>query len=191
MADWAVLGRVPDNRSDEGRGRQRCGFAGGVVRLTKIDAAQAHIRAAVRMFFEGVHPAPVFMIANAAREIVEKIGDHTDVTTVQEELAQQRGQTVDEMLRPLKAIANFLKHADRDPTSTSDIDEGHVAVVLQLACHDFGRVTGGMPVEAQVYEAWCTALCVQECFGRSVETTEIDQEDHCAFPWHQDRHYSG
>ena len=30
--------------------------------------------------------------------------------------------------------------------------------VLVLACHDFGRVAGGMPVEAQVFEAWIYAL---------------------------------
>jgi hypothetical protein len=128
------------------------------MRLTKIDAAEAHICAAVRMFFEGGHPAPIFMIANAAREIVEQIGDHTDVMTAQEELARGRALTRDGMLRPLKTIANFLKHADRDPTATIDIDDNDVEIVLQLACHDFGRVASGMPIEAQVFEAWIYAV---------------------------------
>jgi hypothetical protein len=34
--------------------------------LTKIDVAEAHIRAAVRLFFEGENPAPVYALANAA-----------------------------------------------------------------------------------------------------------------------------
>jgi hypothetical protein len=132
------------------------------MRLTKIDAAEAHICAAVRMFFEGGHPAPIFMIANAAREIVEQIGNHTDVTTAQEELARDRSLTRDAMLRPLKKIANFLKHADRDPAATIDIDHGNVEVVLQLACHDFGRIAGGMPIEAQVFEAWVYAVAFDD-----------------------------
>jgi hypothetical protein len=29
---------------------------------------------------------------------------------------------------------------------------------VELACNDFARVTGGMPIEAQVYEAWVNAV---------------------------------
>lgn len=141
--------------------------------LTKIDAAAAHIRTAVRMFFEGGHPAPIFMLANAAREIVEQIGSHTEVLTVQEEIATDRGLTVDGMLRPLKNIANFLKHADRDPTATIDIEENDVMVALQLACHDFGRTTGGMPIEAQIYEAWVTAIAFRKVSEAPLRKQEL------------------
>ncbi len=124
------------------------------MKLTKIDVAEAQIRAAVRMFFDGEHPVPVYTLANAAREIVATIGDQIDVETVQQELANARGVTVKELLRPLVGTANFFKHADRDANATLDFDENDAEVALQLACHDFGRITGGMPVEAQIYEAW-------------------------------------
>jgi hypothetical protein len=152
------------------------------MRLTKIDAAEAHIRTAVRMFFEGGHPAPIFMLANAAREIVEQIGGHTDVTTVQEELAGDRGLTVDEMLRPTKAIANFLKHADRDPAATIDIEENAIIMVLQLACHDFGRVAGGMPIEAQVYEAWATTIAFRKVSDAPLRRQELIRRAIAHFP---------
>jgi hypothetical protein len=61
------------------------------MRLTKIDVAEAHIRAAVWMFFRGEHPVPVYTLANAAREIVGTIANQTDVETVQQELATARG----------------------------------------------------------------------------------------------------
>jgi hypothetical protein len=128
------------------------------MRLTKIDVAEAQIRAAVRMFFRGGHPVPVYTLANAAREIVATIGEKIDVETVQQELAASRGIKVKERVRPLGAAANFFKHADRDADQTLDFDEGDAEVVLQLACHDFGRINGGMPVEAQIYEAWITAI---------------------------------
>jgi hypothetical protein len=127
-------------------------------KLTKIDAAEAQIRAAVRMFFEDGHPAPVYGLANGAREIVATIGGQIGVKTVQQELAAKLGTTVADMVRPLSRTAAFFKHADRDATATIELDEDDVEVVLQLACHDFGRIAGGMPIEAQVYEVWVTAL---------------------------------
>lgn len=36
--------------------------------------------------------------------------------------------------------------------------ETEVDPVLVLACHDFGRIANGMPVDAQVFEAWVYAL---------------------------------
>jgi hypothetical protein len=82
--------------------------------------------------------------------------------TVQRELAENRGLTPRALVKPLVRAANFFKHADRDATEVLDFDEEDAVIVLELACHDFGRVTGGMPVEAQVYEAWATAIA----FGR-------------------------
>jgi len=143
------------------------------MKLTKIDAAEAHIRTAVRMFFEGGHPAPIFMLANAAREIVEQVGGHMKVQTIQEKLAADRGLTVDELLRPLKTIANFLKHADRDPTATIEIEQSEIVKVLQLACQDFGRTAGGMSIEAQVYEAWATVIAFRKVSDAPLRREEM------------------
>jgi len=128
------------------------------MKLTKIDVAEAQIRAAVRIFFEGGHPVPVYTLANAAREIVAAIGNQIDVNTVQQELATARGVAVNELVRPLATTANFFKHADRDAAATLDFDDSDAEVTLQLACHDFGRITGGMPIEAQIYEVWITTI---------------------------------
>jgi len=143
------------------------------MKLTKIDAADAHIRTAVRMFFEGGHPDPIFMLANAAREIVEQVGGHMKVQTIQEKLAADRGLTVDELLRPLKTIANFLKHADRDPTATIEIEQSEIVKVLQLACQDFGRTAGGMSIEAQVYEAWATVIAFRKVSDAPLRRQEM------------------
>jgi hypothetical protein len=41
-----------------------------------------------------------------------------------------------------------------DPTAKLTFPETEVDHILGMACHDFGRVTGGMPVEAAVFENW-------------------------------------
>jgi len=53
-----------------------------VVELTKIDAADAQLHAAVCMFFEGGHPVPIYTLANAAREIIHSIADQTGIATI-------------------------------------------------------------------------------------------------------------
>lgn len=40
--------------------------------LTKLDVAEAHIKTAVRLFFEEGHPVSIYTLANAAREIVSE-----------------------------------------------------------------------------------------------------------------------
>ena len=128
------------------------------MKLTKIDIAEAHIRAAVRMFFAGEHPVPVFTLANAAREIVATIGDQTEVETLQQELATERGVSVKQLLAPLRAKANFFKHADQDAGDTIEFNEDDAVITLRLACQDFHRITGGIPREAQVFDLWVYAV---------------------------------
>jgi hypothetical protein len=52
----------------------------------------------------------------------------------------------------------FFKHADSDPAVSMSFKETEIDMVLMAACHDFGRVAKGMPIEAQVFEAWGATL---------------------------------
>jgi hypothetical protein len=133
--------------------------AGAVTyELTKIDVAAAHIRAAVKLFFEDAHPVPIYTLASAARELLTTLGDKAGVETILHSLAKQQNVNVAVLAKQAHEFAGFFKHADRKPTSTVTFMETEVDSVLVLACHDFGRIAKGMPVEAQVFEAWIYAL---------------------------------
>jgi hypothetical protein len=125
---------------------------------------------------------PCIRSPKAAREIVATIGEQIDVETVQQELAASRGIGVKEMLRPLGTTANFFKHADRDATATLDFDEGDAEVVLQLVYHDFGRITGGMPIEAQIYEAWVAAIAFPRVSEAPLRSQELIRRVIAHFP---------
>ena len=127
------------------------------MQLTKIDAAESHIAAAVRLYFQGQPIAPVFTLAAASREILTTIGGKMGVRTMLHGLAEDTGHPLREFVREAHEFANFFKHADRDATATIELDEEQVAIILFMACGDFARIAGGMSVEAQVYEAWCFA----------------------------------
>jgi hypothetical protein len=135
---------------------------GQKLKLNKIDVAEAQLKAAVRMFFEGGHPVPVYTLANAVREIVEKIGELIDVETAHRMLEAKDEKAVAKLKKEFNRIAAFFKHANHDARDTIELNETYVEVCLELACNDFHRVTGGRPIEAQVYEAWVNAVT----FGR-------------------------
>jgi hypothetical protein len=125
------------------------------MRLTKIDVAEAHLVTAARCQFSGEHPASVYLLASAAREILTTIGDKKGIRTMLAGLAEDTGRPMKEIVAAAHEFAGFLKHADRDPTAILDkLEHADVDTVLFIACHDFGRVTGGKPIELQVYEAW-------------------------------------
>ena len=146
---------------------------GQKLNLTKLDAAEAQLRTAV---------APIYALANAVRKVVGQIGKHLDVETVQNEIAKSRGMKVEEMIRPLSKTANFFKHADRDPTATISLEDDNVEVMLFFAGHDFGRVAGGMPIEAQVFEAWAYAATIERVSDAPLRRQQLIRRMIAAFP---------
>jgi hypothetical protein len=126
-----------------------------LLKLTKIDVAEAHLVTAVRSHFRGEHPASVYLLAASAREILTTLGEKTGQRTVLAGLAETTGTPLNKLIALAHEFAGFFKHADRNPTAVlEDFSEQDVEVVLQVACHDFFRIAKGLPIELQVYEAW-------------------------------------
>src|ERR1700730_95189 len=73
--------------------------------FTKIDVAEAHIRTAVRLFFEDAHPVPVHTLACAAREILAALGEKLGIDTILHEAARLTGCRAQE----LRAICQAAK----------------------------------------------------------------------------------
>jgi hypothetical protein len=131
-----------------------------LIVITKIGAAEAHIKAAVWLYLQGGHLVPVFTLANAAREVVATLGEKAKLDTIHQQLAARRGIPVKEMVKEVSGPAGFLKHADRNPNGSVEIYEELVAATLHIACHDFYEVTGATTIEAAIFDAWMTAIGV-------------------------------
>jgi hypothetical protein len=149
------------------------GAGASTFELTKIDVAEAEICTAVRLFFDDCHPVPIYMLASAAREILTTIATKAGIESVLHELADAEGAALKDAIQSSHQWANFFKHADRDPTDRIQFSETEVDSVLYTACNDFQRVTGGMPIEAQVFCFWIRALA----YERVSEAPLREQED--------------
>ena len=103
--------------------------------MTKIQAAQRQIDAAIWMLFRNDDPVAIHTVAMAAFRILR-------------DLAKQRGleHPVDSMIRPGKekefwcgvnSFSNFFKHADKDPDDTSGgfLEENNDSVLLFAATY--------------------------------------------------------
>src|SRR5262249_40722023 len=101
------------------------------------------------------------------------IGEKTGIETVTYSLAKRKGVTHKSLVRDVKRDANYFKHADRDARDVLRFNEGKVYGVLQIACHDFGLIAGGMPIEAQIYEVWVTALAFRRISNAPLRKQEL------------------
>lgn len=129
------------------------------MRLTKIDVAEAHLITGIQATFRGDHPASVYLLAASAREILTRIGSEKNIRTVLHGIAESSGKKLGRVVEEAHQYAAFLKHADKDPNSVlDDFTQADADAVLFVAGNDFGRITGGMPIELQVYEAWWLSI---------------------------------
>jgi hypothetical protein len=60
------------------------------MKLSKIDISEAQVCAAIHMFFDDAHPAPVHTLAAAAREILSTLGHKLRKKTLLDDLAISR-----------------------------------------------------------------------------------------------------
>jgi hypothetical protein len=153
------------------------------MRLTKIDVAEAHIVTAVRATFRAEHPASVYLLAASAREILTTIGHKTGVRTVLHGAAQDTGKKLVRLIHSAHSYANFMKHADKDPTAVIEgFEENEADAVLFIACHDFARIAGGQPIEMQVFEAWWFATAYAKVSTAPLRSQDIIRKCISRFP---------
>lgn len=87
------------------------------ITLTKFDVAHGLLRTAITLWFEDGDPASIHTLACASYEIIHTISKKKNP---QRDTLLFDSRAIDEQYRKpfviaLKDIANFFKHADRDP----------------------------------------------------------------------------
>lgn len=133
------------------------------MKLSKINVAEAQLCAAICLFFQDAHPVPVYTLAAAAREILTTVGQKLQIETFLDEIARWKGVPFKEEIKKAAYYINFFKHADRDPTAVlSGFSDQVNDPLIFCVCRDLGRIAEGLPVHAQVFEAWFFATMVKQ-----------------------------
>jgi hypothetical protein len=136
------------------------------MRITKLDAAEREIITAVRLLFNGGDPIAVCLLASAARDITSRLCEKRGIKSFFDFHPHSEKR---ELYRLSNRHSNYFKHANTDDEDVlEDFDEEEADAVLYVAVHDFGRLCGGLPVEARAFGMWFAARLDPSGHGKEV-----------------------
>lgn len=145
------------------------------LRLTKAEAAEGQFRQAIRLFFEQGDPASIHTLASAANQVLSDLLATAGAGGVSRNPHIFVEERFREWINAVKRDENFLKHADKDPSATLELDTfGTVAMLIECSLM-IERVTQRVSLDARVFLIWCMKA-YPEYF--QVEETNRQRLDH-------------
>lgn len=130
------------------------------IRVTKLEAAQRQIDAAIRLLFNDEDPIAIHSVAAAGCRIVRDSAKKSDT-----EVWKMMGQCIrPEMQKKfndevMNKFANFLKHADRDPDQILDeVDETINDIEIFLACILHNDLGLQWSPEMRIFVSWYSGI---------------------------------
>ncbi len=127
------------------------------IKISKLDAARRQILTAIRLYFNHGDIVSMHTLASAAFKITQNICDKSS------DLADSLTDWIDELVKPeakkmlwnkLHEIANFFKHADRDPDAVHEFYPGQTEYILFFAVYQYRKLTGEWSVEIRLFSTW-------------------------------------
>ncbi len=85
------------------------------ITVTKPDAAERQLCAAIRLFLVDGDPVAIHTLASAAAQITADLMKAKGMTSIVRGATLVREDRRKEVLKTMAAPENFFKHADRDP----------------------------------------------------------------------------
>jgi hypothetical protein len=126
------------------------------IRLSKQDAVRRQLLVGIRMYFNGGDIVAIHTLAAAAFGVVKQILDASGSPDAP-------SQWVAEVIKPeyykrfwtaLNKTANFLKHADQDPSAFHEFTPTETENLLFLAAYHYRSFTGDSPPEIIAMIRW-------------------------------------
>lgn len=147
--------------------------------ITKLEAAQRQLIAAVRLFFDDGDPVCVHTLASAARGIVHGECERIGVRDLFEDAKPSLpDRTRKDWYTEANRFANAFKHSKEDQgRDIEGFDDTANDSVLFVAIHDFGRILAHgnsgppvwMPAPLEAFEHWFLA-----CHANKLGAPEAD-----------------
>lgn len=130
-----------------------------VTQVTKLDAAQRQLDQAIRLLFGGGDMLSVHTLAFASFRILMDIFPHQD-----DDFGKQIDALIEGMgWKRFTAVANFLKHADRDADHVLKQDlEGPNISTIGFATLLYRRLAGDFTDDMRGFDCWNEILRAPE-----------------------------
>lgn len=122
--------------------------------VTKVDAAERQLQAAIRLFFEEREPISVHTLASAASQLTADLMKAKVLQSIVRSAAMVREERRREVLQTMAAPENFFKHADRDPEASLEFNPESTEFFIFASLAELEAVSGRRPREGEIYKMW-------------------------------------
>lgn len=125
------------------------------IRTNKVDAARRQLEAAIRMFFAKEDALAVHTIASAAYRILRDLAEGTGNSKFHESCKSMiKPGKEKEFWAAMNKSANFLKHADSDPSGILEIKEEANDMTIATACLYWESLGNQLTPEMRGFMIW-------------------------------------
>lgn len=159
--------------------------------LDKFDIARNALCGAIWLYISTPYHSAAHTLAGACSEIVNALmpsfseQDRKGAAQGSRALStfcENAGRTTEEYISlnsRLRFTYNFLKHADREPQSNTYLHPRLTEDIIFVAICDYMKLRKGIPIEAQVFDAWYLAMNPHKiAVGHEEYITKLE----CMFP---------
>lgn len=133
------------------------------VACSKRDAAIRQLDVAIGLLFTDGDPLAIRTLAGASYGILADLAENQEQgSSWRTKIIEDSGFTEKEVVRALNSAQNYLKHADRDPSSLLEFEEednDHLMFVASIECGGIGHP---LSYSMQAFQVWYLALYLEK-----------------------------
>lgn len=123
------------------------------MEISKLEAARRQLDCAIRLFFSDDDLCSVITLSRASFRLLWDIYP----TITSDGFEKPFGKLIAELgWSRFNEVANFLKHADKDPEAQMEPDEIHARTGIGFSIILYGRVTDSLSAEMKTWEVIMT-----------------------------------
>jgi len=130
--------------------------------ITKLDAARRQMDAAIGLYFDEGDEVSIHTLVGAARLLIANLSSAAKQETILEKFI--RPEKLLEFEKAIRAPQNFLKHADKDPDATLDLDPHATELLLLIEVEAYRGLTGGITDAMNIFQTYAAATWGKQAF---------------------------
>ncbi|MBI5675463.1 MAG: hypothetical protein HZC48_06535 [Nitrospirae bacterium] len=129
----------------------------GRIHITKLNASLRQLETAVILWFNDADAISVHTLASAAYQILYDLNKHQNGPPLLPDLPASniiRPESRKEVKRAMREWANFMKHADKDPSAIASFNPNTNEFLLLYAIETYSTLTRDIRPILQCFRAW-------------------------------------
>ena len=124
--------------------------------VTKIEAAKRSIEFSIRCLFQEEDDLPIILVASSAFQVLRDIAEHQGLGGLQQSFKAMAAVGKEkELWNAFNRVANFIKHADKNPSEIlEDHNEELPETLILMGCWYYFEISTSLSAEMSAFTKW-------------------------------------